>query len=601
MLGTLACASWLIFASASWEDVLDHGPGIGTHKGFPTFKTGTELLESWIKQYPHLLQSVVLGQSYEKRDIKAYVLSVKEVKIKKPQVLLTSLMHAREPAGLTVLMHFIGHILEEYSAGRAQAQYLLTTREIWCIPFVNPDGYVANERIMRTARIGARKNRRPTPGCRRQEDSGVDINRNFGYQWHKKFPACDEEYQGTAPFSEPETKAVKKVCDENHFQLAINYHTFGEMLTHPFNYAEKELLPKDDQDIYLDFKKVFKWKKFGPAIRTVHYTAIGESDDWMYGAKGIISMSPEVGPENAGFWPPAHLIKGIDSKLYAPTAYGARKAGLELVVELQLYKEGADGISMALTLHNKGLTTSLGDTLGIALELDPAVAAGNVTLNVSATASQVQSTFTVSGSSISVQLPPLQRRSSTTVTVAVHSAAPLGVQDKQLQLCAAEVLPEPLVMCHCSDPVRIDALKATPAGTHFSLGSDRLCSAAKAAQSLQPKTAGTVPPPTIGFQSGLAVGSKAGTASTASTTSASSSSISFLDEEESEAMQKDSRTVILTSLAGAAAVGLAAHFALPLLKRRLKAASVAHDADPMETVGLQEEADVVGAPSDETV
>merc|ERR1719487_459443 len=101
------------------------------------------------------------------------------------------------------------------------------------------------------------------------------------------------------------------------------------MLTHPFNYATRPKLPADDERIYHEIQKVFKFPKFGPAIKTVGYTAPGESDDWMYGARGIISMSPEVGPEKGDFWPPAGEIAGIDSRNFARALYVVGKAGLE--------------------------------------------------------------------------------------------------------------------------------------------------------------------------------------------------------------------------------------------------------------------------------
>ncbi|HCV50715.1 MAG TPA: hypothetical protein DGP89_05155, partial [Saprospirales bacterium] len=38
----------------------------------------------------------------------------------------------------------------------------------------------------------------------------------------------------------------------------------------------------------------------------------GDSDDWMYGDAGIYAMTPEVGPQNFGFWPPANAIDQLN-------------------------------------------------------------------------------------------------------------------------------------------------------------------------------------------------------------------------------------------------------------------------------------------------
>lgn len=40
------------------------------------------------------------------------------------------------------------------------------------------------------------------------------------------------------------------------------------------------------------------------------------ADDWMLGSKGIVSMSPEVGAEQFGFWPPQHAIREINEKTF---------------------------------------------------------------------------------------------------------------------------------------------------------------------------------------------------------------------------------------------------------------------------------------------
>jgi len=309
-------------AAGSWADALSHG----SLKGFPSYQQANQLLQGWLEKYPESLKQQRIGASYENRPINAYILGKKFTGARSsPQVLLTSLMHAREPASLTVLLYFLGRMLELYIQGDPEAVYVLETREIWLVPFVNPDSYIANEGLRNKV---IRKNRRPT--CSRSADSGVDINRNFGVHWSKDFSLCNEEYQGTAPFSEPETKAIKKICEENKFEAAVNFHSFGGMLTHPFNWAKLPQLPADDQRIYNEIAKVFGWQKFGPAIKTVGYTAPGESDDWMYGARKIISMSPEVGPESGEFWPPAGLISGINQRNFVRTLYVVRKAGSPL-------------------------------------------------------------------------------------------------------------------------------------------------------------------------------------------------------------------------------------------------------------------------------
>ena len=58
-----------------------------------------------------------------------------------------------------------------------------------------------------------RKNRNVDKSCS-SVSGGVDLNRNYGYKWGldnegSSDDPCDEGYRGKAPFSEPETQAIR--------------------------------------------------------------------------------------------------------------------------------------------------------------------------------------------------------------------------------------------------------------------------------------------------------------------------------------------------------------------------------------------------------
>lgn len=74
---------------------------------------------------------------------------------------------------------------------------------------------------------------------------------------------CNEDYRGISAFSEEETKAIKAFLEaHNEIKIAINYHSFGNLLIMPFNYISdnsnmeylKQNLPKE-YDIYMDIIK----------------------------------------------------------------------------------------------------------------------------------------------------------------------------------------------------------------------------------------------------------------------------------------------------------------------------------------------------------
>ena len=75
--------------------------------------------------------------------------------------------------------------------------------DLWVINTVNPDG----------RKLGVRQNGR-----------GVDLNRNFGSEWIPIGTRWDPEYSGPRPWSEPETRTVRRLVRDLHPELTIWYH-----------------------------------------------------------------------------------------------------------------------------------------------------------------------------------------------------------------------------------------------------------------------------------------------------------------------------------------------------------------------------------------
>jgi len=497
--------------------VLDHGKV----RGFPSYAEANALLDSWLQKYPDLLQRHVIGHSYEGRELYAYSLFDRKNRLfeKCPQVLLTSLMHAREPAGLTVVLYFIGRTLELHEQADPEATYALRSREVWAVPFVNPDGYVANENLLHKV---IRKNLRPTcdespEQSTYQHQSGIDLNRNFGFHWSPQYKPCNEEYQGSAPFSEPETQALKQLIEAHDFKTAVNFHSYGGMLTHPYNFGAKRLRA-DDQEFYDEIAKVFDWPRFGPALATVGYPAPGESDDWMYSAHHILSMSPEVGPESGGFWPSSTLVQGIDERNYRRIMYVVTKAGFEFnaswkphdigttytqgyLPNLSASSGGPAADVLELRIGNSGLTDSGSKVLSIAISgaTRPnvqGVGANDVSilrrywpqadraLQISAQLSY-EGTDAAAGPFVSFQVDPLPNRShiSLQVLMAANLAA---VSPQRLGICAVEAVSVERsvspALCQCVGSLpagQFVAVELVKAGAESPLG--QLCRAAAAA------------------------------------------------------------------------------------------------------------------------
>lgn len=81
--------------------------------------------------------------------------------------------------------------------------------------------------------------------CERKNGRGVDTNRNWKVDWGKKEKDYNpnEEYPGTAPFSEPETRILHQLVKEFAPQVWVNVHSGMEALFMPYDH--KKMVPND--------------------------------------------------------------------------------------------------------------------------------------------------------------------------------------------------------------------------------------------------------------------------------------------------------------------------------------------------------------------
>ncbi len=224
-------------------------------------------------------------------------------KNKKYQVLYTALHHAREPGSMLQLIYFMWYVLENYDKD-PMIKALLDHVELYFIPCVNPDGFLYNIAGYPGGLVYWRKNRSIINGFR----YGVDLNRNYGYKWgFDDIGSSDDPeslvYRGPAPFSEPETQAVRDFCNQHDFKFALNAHTTSGLLIYPWGY--KYELTEDSSIFNKLGNNLTKENDYIHGNSKIIYIVNGDSDDWMYGDSSkpkILSMTPEVGRH--GFWSP---------------------------------------------------------------------------------------------------------------------------------------------------------------------------------------------------------------------------------------------------------------------------------------------------------
>jgi murein tripeptide amidase MpaA len=234
-----------------------------------------------------------------------------------PQILYTALHHAREPASLQQLIYFMWYLLENYDSNDSIKQ-IIDNSELFFVPCVNPDGYIFNEIIEPNGGGMWRKNTR--------DSHGVDNNRNYSYidengneVWNTSGTSSNpygNTYAGDGPFSESENRAIRYFVESNNFKVALNNHTYGNLLLYPYGYAYNQTTEDDDIFQFISSALVSE-NNYDNIISADLYPAAGDSDDFMYGMlntennqvrEKIFAMTPEIG---SSFWPQASTIEDI--------------------------------------------------------------------------------------------------------------------------------------------------------------------------------------------------------------------------------------------------------------------------------------------------
>ena len=174
---------------------------------------------------------------------------------------------------------------------------------------------------------------------------------------------CSEQFRGSAPFSEPETRAVRQLVALHRPTAVLHWHGWGNDLAYPFSYDWRAPMAIDELQLYQELSGEMAARNgyaAGRGFETVGYSTNGDSDDWGWGEAGAVSMTIEVGSSDDSFWPPpARIAPLIEESIY-PARYLAWAAGAQLQIDaVQL--SGATGnatagtVDVAVTLQNNGL------------------------------------------------------------------------------------------------------------------------------------------------------------------------------------------------------------------------------------------------------
>ncbi len=274
-----------------------------------------------VTRYPTLASMVNIGTTFEGRTIWG-VRITSDVIATKPAAVYFGCEHAREWIACTVPAYLANHLVENYGID-PDVTDLVDNVEFFLIPVFNVDGYIYS---WTTDRFW-RKNRRNNGGG----VFGVDINRNWGEGWGG--PGADISpnsltYRGTAPFSEPETQALRDFFIAHpNVRVQLDVHNFGQLILWPYGYTPA-LSP--DHAVYQEIGSAMKSLIYGVhglnynigPLYTAIYPASGVSVDWTYANLGILSYSYEVRDRGFyGFTLPQNQIIANNEELLPATLF----------------------------------------------------------------------------------------------------------------------------------------------------------------------------------------------------------------------------------------------------------------------------------------
>ncbi|NOZ49510.1 MAG: zinc carboxypeptidase, partial [Chloroflexi bacterium] len=265
-------------------------------------------------QYPDIVRLVSLGKTIEQRDVWALRITDHPDADEPDEkaILIFANTHAREHLTVEQALFLIHDLVQNYGHD-GEITNLVNQRDIWIIPSLNPDG--AEYDIGGSSFRWWRKNRRDNGNG----TFGVDLNRNFGYQWgccggSSGFPG-NSLYRGPAPFSEPETQTIRDFARAHpHLTTSISLHTWGELLLYPYGYTYTDIPVDMDATDYQIFRALGSGVSDRNGYRLQQasdlYITDGDSDDWLYGELGIYAFTWELYPRssNPGFYPNDSVI-----------------------------------------------------------------------------------------------------------------------------------------------------------------------------------------------------------------------------------------------------------------------------------------------------
>jgi len=230
-------------------------------------------MDGLVRDYPDLVKPLTLPYKTSSGRTVQGIEITNDVSAKdgKPVFVTVGMHHGGEWPSGELTMEYAIELVQRAAAGDPEVTSLLDRARVVVVPIVNVDGFVRN---------------------RRQTDTNVDMNRNYGFGW---LPISTG---GAAPWSEPETRNIEWLLTTRQATTFVTQHTCIQVVLYPP--LQLEVGPTQDVDRLHDLASRMA-AHYGPnyiARDSAHdYETTGEAIDWAYFATRGLAITAETCPD----------------------------------------------------------------------------------------------------------------------------------------------------------------------------------------------------------------------------------------------------------------------------------------------------------------
>ena len=253
--------------NAYYKDFWSNQAGRRHSLSYHSYDQIIALMDSLVRVYPSICVKIALSTSVQNRQLCMLKISKNVSRHEnESQICFDGGIHGDEVGGPENLILLARDLCTKYGNDPIITN-LVDSREIFIYCMVNPDGRAA---------------------LTRENADAVDCNRNVGYMWASG--------GGSAPFSEPETKAMRTAVLSNQFVIQISYHSGTEEILYPWCYTG-DTTPDKAHHVLLT-NLYASTSGYGASLRNLQsyadYPTNGETIDFNYGTMGAAGLTFEI-------------------------------------------------------------------------------------------------------------------------------------------------------------------------------------------------------------------------------------------------------------------------------------------------------------------